>query len=127
MEDNKQIEAELSTLRKLQSATQERIDQLENQLKLRTALRLSNNGKLYEGVEVSRLKPYIQSWIDQGYTLASLAQKAGLSESTVQKMMTDEREMMRTSTADKLITALGITHLYDDIVPEPPEGHYYEE
>ena len=128
MADNKQINDEIVLLRKMRSLIDERLVQLEEQLKYRTVLRVANSGSIYTGVEASSIKPYIQEWVDQGHTLIALADKAGLSESVISKILNDERATIRTSTADSILTALGVSpHVYDGLVPEPPEGHFYEE
>jgi transcriptional regulator with XRE-family HTH domain len=76
----------------------------------------------------SSIKPYIQEWIDNGHTLIALADKAGVSESVVSKILNNERDMIRVSTADSILTALGVNpSVYDSLVPQPPESKYYEE
>lgn len=81
------------------------------------------NGKVT--VDSTLLIPHIQKAIDSGEALIVIAERCNLSEKTVLKAL--RGESISESSADSLITGLGIPHLYDDIVPMPPESHYYEE
>lgn len=127
MQDNKQILEELHTLRKLQQATEERINQLERQLRYKTTMKVAKNGNIYRGVLCSDLRPYVQEWVDMGRTLGALADNAGLSEGAIVRILNNKQDMVRTDTADKLLTALGLPHIFNELVPEPPESQYYEE
>ena len=127
MDNNKQILEELQTLRKLHSATEERISQLEKQLRYRTTVKIAKNGNIYKGVLCSDLRPYIQEWVDMGRTLGALADNAGISEGSIVRILNNKQDMVRTDTADKLLTALGLPHIFNELVPEPPESQYYEE
>ena len=127
MQDNKQILEELHTLRKLQQATEERISQLEKQIRYRTTMKVAKNGNIYSGVLCSDLRPYIQEWVDMGRTLGALADRASISEGSIVRILNNKQDMVRTDTADKLLTALGLPHIFNELVPEPPESQYYEE
>jgi hypothetical protein len=127
VQDNKQILEELHTLRKLQQATEERISQLEKQIRYKTTMKVAKNGNIYRGVLCSDLRPYVQEWVDMGRTLGALADNAGLSEGAIVRILNNKQDMVRTDTADKLLTALGLPHIFNELVPEPPESQYYEE
>jgi hypothetical protein len=76
-------------------------------------------------VDSRPLIPFIQQSIDNHESLGAIAARCNLSERTVAAAL--RGEPISQSSADKLITGLGIPHLYDDIVPMPPESQYYEE
>lgn len=128
--DRKQLEVELSELRKMRKSLDERISFFESELQQRhnIAYKIGQNGHLYSGVAGADLKPYIQEWIDSGHTLVALAEKCMLDESTVGKIMTNPERMVRVTTADAILTGLGVSpSVLNDLVPEPPESKYYEE
>lgn len=127
MYNTEEITEELKTLRKLRSTIDERIRQLEGKLQYKTALRIKSNGALQTGIPTTEIKPYVQEWVDQGHTLVALAHKANVSESTIDNIMQKPDSMVRTSTADAVLTALGLPHVLNRILPDPPEGHFYEE
>lgn len=127
MQDDKLIHEELVSLRKLRDSLNERITLLEKQQRYRVALKVKNNGAIYNGVLSTDLIPYIQEWIDNGHTIRALADKANLAEDTIGRILRNEHTMVRTTTADRIITALGIPHIFSKLVPDPPEGQFYEE
>lgn len=122
-----EIEEELRQLQRMRAMIDDRIAYFERQLLLRTQEKVASNGSIYTGVPAELIKPYLQEWIDQGHTLRTLADKAMLSESNLLRIMRGDRDMIRESTADKILSALGITHVYNEIVPEPPEDYHYME
>lgn len=82
---------------------------------------------MYTGVLGSDLKPYIQEWIDRGYTLGALADRCMLHEETLRKIMNHPTKMIRITTADAILQALELPHIYNQLVPEPPEDYHYTE
>lgn len=114
-------------MRRLRDAANDRIKLLERQLQYRIQTKQAKNGHMYTGVLALDIKPYLQEWISHGHTLRTLADKAMLAESTLESIMRNRTETVRLDTADRILTALGIPHILNNIVPDPPEGQYYEE
>lgn len=133
MPDRAAIERELAELRKISTSIDDRIRFLqgliedEQEKRYNTLKQASSDGKLYNGVLANDLKPYVQEWIDRGYTIRALADKANLNEETIYKVMRGGDGMLRIATADALLNALELPHIFNEIVPEPPESQYYEE
>jgi Helix-turn-helix len=125
--DRSTVQDELRALYQIRALIDERIAFFETQLVVRNVVQKRSNGSLYPGVNTEDLKPYIQEWVDQGYTLRTLADKAMISETTLQKIMRGSVQMTRDDTADRILTALGLPNVYNELVPDPPEGQYYEE
>lgn len=76
-------------------------------------------------VDSRPLSKYIQQSIDNHESLRAIAERCNVSERTVATAL--KGEPISEASADRLVTGLGIPHLYDDIVPPPPESQYYEE
>lgn len=123
----KDLRNEIVELEKMREMIDDRIAFLQDQIDLRRTSKVATNGTLYTGVMAIELKPYIQEWIDQGFTVQALADKALLSTQTIYRVMQESEYMVRVSTADAILQALGLPHIFNQIVPDPPEGQYYEE
>ena len=121
------IERQLVELRRARAAIDTMIEMLQKELVVRTTYKLDESNRLWTGAKSEDLRPYIQEWIDQGYTLQALADKAGMSEKTVRSVLSGGLEFVKEATADRLITALNINHRYDEIVLLPPESKYWED
>jgi hypothetical protein len=78
-------------------------------------------------VESARLAPYIQQWIDGGSTLLSLSRVAGVGEKTLRQILSGQLPTVRELTADRILSGLGLPHVFNEIVPDPPISKYWED
>ena len=94
-----------------------------------------------EYIKVEHVIPHIHNWISNynsvnrlGGQLA-LAQAARISPKTLQRVMNGNRQYVGWDTADRLMAAMGLEHLIEDLPIVSPEwvnrrrpfNHYYEE
>lgn len=114
---------ELKELYHLRDALNVRIARLEQ----RAIFPVSKNGAGDAVVYTKDIRPYVQGWIDEGYTLQSLADKADISVATLYNILQRTRPTVKENTVDKILQALGLPHVYNDIFPEPPEDYHYTE
>lgn len=115
------LRAELRQLKELRKTLDTRMAWIHRRLYSPTI-----NGKY--SVDSTPLIKYIQQSIDNGESLSIIADRCMVSERTVANAL--RGEPISEASADRLVTGLGIPHLYDDIVPfvpDPPESKFYEE
>jgi hypothetical protein len=117
-----EIREELRELIKLRSI----IDQRIKSLRMRELVP-TNNGRGM--VDKSDLAPYLREWIGNGKTLGTLADKAMISVTTLEKILKEDTPGgVLESTADRILMALDLPHIYNQLVPpDPPPSQFYEE
>lgn len=116
-----ELHAEMRQLKELRAALDTRMAWIHRRL-----YSPNINGKT--SVDSRPLIPFIQKCIDNHESLSVIADRCMVSERVVANALRGEPISERS--ADRLVTGLGIPHLYDDIVPfvpDPPESQYYEE
>ena len=123
-----EIRAEIRALQWTRRQLKERIDFLRKQLpkedlELVQEIKHHPNGTV--SVPGERVAPLIRGWIDSGRSLGALERLSGVSDRTLRNALNGDN--IADTSVDKLLIALGKEHLYNDIVPMPPESHYYEE
>lgn len=118
MRETELLQAEMRQLKELRTAIDTRIAWIHRRLYSPTI-----NGQ--RSVDTRPLIKFIQESIDNHESLGAIAARCNVSERVVATAL--RGESISEASADKLITGLGIPHLYDDVVPMPPESHYYEE
>jgi len=115
--------------------------------KLKTKIRNDKRPKVgmhrlsYSGlwVQADCLIVHVQKhWLDQDRKLRHLEEKSTLSEGTISKIMNGKTQWCREETAEAILIALGLPHVFNEIekvrikrkyveIPEPPFSHYVEE
>lgn len=90
-------------------------------------------------VESALLRPYIKEWLDQGFTIKSLAEKAEVSRESIDHIMQGRHNGTQVGVAERiLIMGLGLPHVWNELVPwedtkpepfipEPPFRHFDED
>lgn len=123
MKERNEIEEELRELHQLRDLIEKRITRLYFRLYAPTHKR--SNG--YSVVYAEDLRPYVQAWIDEHKPLRSLAERADINEHTLYAILRGTRETVREATADKILSALELPHIFNELVPPPPEDYHYSE
>lgn len=118
-----EIYEELKELLALQTIIEQRITRLRLRL-IAPTVRSGNNQRM---VESRHVRPFITEWIDRGNTLQALADQCVMSDKTLRDIMNHEEKLISERSADKILVALGLPHVYNEIVPEPPPGQYWED
>ena len=121
--DVRDAREELNALKELRAIIDKRIERL--QLRMVAPEVISGNGQRM--VENRYIRPFIREWIDRGNTLIELANQCGMSDGTLRRIMRENEDLMSERSADKILTALGLPHVYNEIVPEPPPTQFWEE
>lgn len=119
MKEVELLQAEMRQLKELRSTIDARIEWIHRRL---YSPSLGNGSRSLDSRPLSK---YIQQSIDNHESLRAIAARCNVSERIVANAL--RGEPISEASADRLITGLGIPHLYDDIVPMPPESQYYEE
>ena len=120
MANRTEIHGGLEELLKLRSIIDQRIESLRRRELTPT------NGR--DMVAKSDLAPYVREWVSTGKSLGTLANRAMISITTLERILSDEQGVVTESTADKILTALGLPHIFNQLVlPDPPPSQFYEE
>lgn len=114
----KSDQEELKQLRALRHSLDLRIKRLESRM-------TEPNPGRSPSVSTEKLCSHIQKWIDSGKSLVALADEAMVDEKTIRTALKGQNISERS--VDRIVVALGLPHLYDDIVPLPPPSQYYED
>lgn len=122
--EKNRIKEELIELLKLRDLLEDRIQRLQYRM-IAPVHRGSGNG--YSVVYAEDLRPYVQAWIDDHKPLRSLAERADVNEHTLYAILRGTRETVKESTADKILQALELPHIFNQLVPLPPEDYHYVE
>lgn len=119
MREHESLAAELKELKALRTSIDARINRIQKLLNLGLTDRSDN-------IDGSIVAKYIREWLDENHTVEMLAEKADISPATVYNVLDGRR--VRETTVDKILTALGLVHIFNEIVPPtPPQSKYYEE
>jgi hypothetical protein len=79
-------------------------------------------------VDSRPLIPFIQQAIDNHETIIAISDRCKVSEGTIRNIL--RGLPISEPSIDRVLTGLGMPHLYDDMVPfvpDPPESKFYEE
>jgi len=124
-------EQELSELYRMREYINQRINDISATIKHDSISLHLSGGKIY--VLTSELKPYVQEWVNLGYSLNVLADKAIVSEATLLNILRLKTEYTRENIADKILTALDMPQVRLEIyehkqtlIPKPPQGYFEE-